>query len=296
MEPGLVIEVLGDRKLEAANKRTGDGERNIVNLTIPLRAQFKDGDPLSTVQRPLRADEILVVIPAFNEAGSIAYVLDRLRRLGCGHVRVVDNGSTDETADRARAAGAEVISEPLKGYGMACWRGLQDLPPHARWILFCDADGCDDIEALPSFIDAANEGADFVLGNRLVFAGARANLTLAQRFGNQLATGLIRLIWGAAFHDLGPMRLVRRTLLDDIGMTDRGFGWTVEMQIRVAQLEAPFAEIPVAYHARKSGRSKISGTLKGVLMAGSVILSTITYHALLRRKHTTAGKSSGDKG
>ncbi len=242
----------------------------------------------------MTAAQILVVIPTLNEAKSIGPTIERLRRQGCVDVRVIDNGSSDSSADAASAADAEVIAEPVKGYGMACWRGLQDLPHHSQWILFCDADGCDDIEALPRFIEAANSGADFVLANRLATKAGRKNLTLPQRFGNQLATKLIRLIWAARFHDLGPMRLVHRALLDEIAMQDRGFGWTVEMQIRVAQLGAPYAEIPVAYHARQHGKSKISGTIRGVAMAGSVILSTIAYHAVSRHQRTNSQKSGGD--
>lgn len=225
-------------------------------------------------------DNLLVLIPALNEAGSIGIVVRRLQALGCTHIRVVDNGSDDGTSRVAIEAGAEVMSEPVRGYGMACWRGLQALPPRVRWILFCDGDGCDELEALPGFVAAANAGADFVLSNRLALSGSRAELTLPQRFGNQLATSLIWLIWGKRFSDLGPMRLVHRNLLEEIDMQDRGFGWTVEMQIRVAELNAPYAEVPVNYSARQHGRSKISGTVRGVLMAGTVILSTIAYHAL----------------
>ena len=248
-------------------------------------------DPFTATR--IRVEEMLVLIPALNEAGSIESVVERLNLVGCRHIRIVDNGSTDNTARLAREAGADVLSEPVKGYGMACWRGLQDIPRHIRWVLFCDADGCDDIEALPRFLDAANKGADFVLGDRLALGKARVNLTLPQRFGNRLATSLIRLLWGASFRDLGPMRLVSRSLLDEIDMQDRGFGWTVEMQIRVAQLKAPFAEIPVAYHPRRTGRSKVSGTVKGIVMAGTVILSTIAYHAILPRKVRDAAQSSG---
>ncbi|MBY0560449.1 glycosyltransferase family 2 protein [Hyphomicrobium sp.] len=231
----------------------------------------------------LSVEDIFVLIPALNEAESIASVIGRLRALGCYHIRVVNNGSTDDTAAIARGAGAVVIDEPVAGYGMACWRGLQDLPEHARWVLFCDADGCDELEALPRFIAAAREGADLVLADRLSLSNSAEKLTLPQRFGNRLAVVLIRLVWGARFNDLGPMRLVNRLLLDEIDMKDRGFGWTVEMQIRAAQLFARFTEIPVTYQSRRHGRSKISGTVRGVIMAGTTILSTIAYHALWPR-------------
>jgi glycosyltransferase involved in cell wall biosynthesis len=228
----------------------------------------------------LSVEDLFVLIPALNEAGSIGDVIHRLQKLGCVNIRVIDNGSDDGTRRVASAAGADVVHEPVQGYGMACWRGLQDLPTKARWLLFCDGDGCDEIEALPRFVDAANAGADFVLANRLALSGSRAELTLPQRFGNQLATFLIRLVWGKRFNDLGPMRLIHRGLLDEIDMQDRGFGWTVEMQIRAAQLDAPYEEVPVTYSTRRHGRSKISGTLRGVVLAGTTILSTIAYHAL----------------
>jgi glycosyltransferase involved in cell wall biosynthesis len=234
-------------------------------------------------RQKLSVEDIFVLIPALNEAGSIASVIGRLRALGCSDIRVVNNGSTDDTAAIARGAGAVVIDEPVAGYGMACWRGLQDLPEHARWVLFCDADGCDELEALPRFIAAAREGADLVLADRLSLPNSAEKLTLPQRFGNRLAVVLIRLVWGARFNDLGPMRLVNRLLLDEIDMKDRGFGWTVEMQIRAAQLGARFTELPVAYQSRRHGRSKISGTVRGVIMAGTTILSTIAYHALWPR-------------
>ena len=218
---------------------------------------------------------IWAVIPALNEAGALPFVISRLRQQGVVNIRVVDNGSADNTVAVAQQAAVEVLTEPVRGYGKACWRGIQDLPPSAAWILFCDADGCDDIEALPQFIDRATDGADLIIGNRLSGPHSRRNLTLAQRFGNRLATTLIGWIWGQHFTDLGPLRLVRRDLLDRIAMEDRGFGWTVEMQIRAAQLLAPSAEVAVGYHPRKHGRSKISGTVRGVLMAGSIILGTI---------------------
>lgn len=228
----------------------------------------------------LSVEDVCVLIPALNEAGSIGGVIQRLRQLGCANIRVIDNGSDDATAQEARAAGAEVVHEPVQGYGMACWTGMQNIPSRTRWVLFCDGDGCDELEALPRFIEAANGGADFVLANRLASRGSRSALTLPQRFGNQLATFLIRLIWRKRFSDLGPMRLIHRSLLDEIDMRDRGFGWTVEMQIRVAQLDASYAEVPVSYSARRQGRSKISGTLRGVVRAGTTILSTIAIHAL----------------
>lgn len=216
---------------------------------------------------------ILAVIPALNEAAALPGVLRRLRDQGITRIRVVDNGSEDETAEAARAAGAEVVVEPRRGYGMACWAALQNLPPGVEWILFCDADGSDDLERLPEFLAAA-ERHDFILGDRRSLVDSAATLTLTQRWGNALATRLIRLGWGRTYQDLGPMRLVRRTALERMAMEDRGFGWTIEMQIRAVEEGLRIVEIPVRARERQGGRSKISGTVRGVLMAGSVILGT----------------------
>jgi len=216
---------------------------------------------------------ILVVIPALNEAQALPGVLGRLRKQGLTHIRVVDNGSTDGTAAVAAASGAEVVAEPRRGYGQACWTGLQNLPGDADWILFCDADGSDDLEKWPDFLAAA-EDHDFILGDRRATAESAGTLTLPQRWGNALATLLIRMGWGYRYHDLGPMRLVRRGALEQIAMEDRGFGWTVEMQIRAVETGLRIREIPVLSRERQAGKSKISGTVRGVLMAGSIILGT----------------------
>ncbi|MDX6767554.1 MAG: glycosyltransferase family 2 protein [Candidatus Methylacidiphilales bacterium] len=229
------------------------------------------------------ASSILVVIPALNEAGAIAGVLGRLAEQGLRRVRVVDNGSTDGTDGTALRAGAEVVHEPSRGYGRACWTGLQNLPDGVEWILFCDADGSDALEDLPRLLRAADEGAVFVCGDRTSTVEGRAVMTPVQRFGNALATFLIRLAWGASFRDLGPLRLVRRDALERIAMEDRGFGWTIEMQIRAAELGLRWAEVPVGYHRRRAGKSKISGNLRGMVGAGSVILGTWGKFVLRKR-------------
>jgi glycosyltransferase involved in cell wall biosynthesis len=216
-----------------------------------------------------------VVIPALNEALALPGVLEGLRQQGLTRIRVVDNGSTDDTAAVAAASGAEVVVEPRRGYGQACWTGLQNLPAEVEWILFCDADGSDDLDKLPDFVEAMEKaGADFILGDRRGTAESAATLTLPQRWGNALATALIRLGWGHRYHDLGPMRLVRRSALEKIAMEDRGFGWTIEMQIRAVEEGLRIREIPVNGRQRQAGKSKISGTIRGVMGAGSIILGT----------------------
>ncbi len=223
----------------------------------------------------------IAIIPARNEEGNIANVIASLQRQGITRVRVVDNGSTDRTAEVARAAGAEVVTEPRPGYGQACWTGSRDLPPEIEWIFFCDADGSDDHEAIPAFFDAAPE-QDLILGDRMATPDGRAVMSPAQRFGNWLAPALLRLIYGRRFCDLGPMRLVRRTAYDAIAMKDRGFGWTVEMQARACELGLRTVEIPVRYFKRCAGVSKISGDLRGTCMAGTIILSTLGRFFLAR--------------
>ncbi len=219
-------------------------------------------------------DQILVIIPALNEAEALPAVIRDLQSQGLRHIRIVDNGSTDETAAVARAAGAEVISEPHRGYGQACWSGSQNLPNGIEWLLFCDADGSDDLSILPEVLQAAAE-VPYVQADRRASAESRSQLTPVQNFGNGLASTLIRLGWGARFHDLGPLRLIRRDVYHQIGMQDRGFGWTVEMQARIAELKIPFREIPMNYRPRQGGTSKISGNLKGSVQAGTIILSTL---------------------
>jgi len=222
----------------------------------------------------LYLDEIQVVIPALDEAATIGGVVSELKRQGLSRIRVVDNGSSDETAQRAQKAGAIVVYESLPGYGRACWTGLQNLPKEIEWILFCDADGSDVLEELPRFFKCAQQ-ADFVLGNRRASESGRCALTPVQNFGNWLTGSLIRIGWGADFSDLGPLRLIRRRALDQIAMEDRGFGWTVEMQVRAVEEKLRICEVPVSYRDRQGGTSKISGTLKGSAKAGAVILGIV---------------------
>jgi Glycosyl transferase family 2 len=163
---------------------------------------------------------VLVIIPALNEADSIGTVIGQLHSLDLTRIRVVDNGSTDSTSRVTREAGAEVLIERRRGYGAACWRGLQNVPEKVEWILFCDADGCDVLEDLPRLLAERND-ADFILGNRQATIEGRRALTLPQRFGNTLCGWLLRLAWGQQFADLGPMRLIRRRTLEALAMKDR---------------------------------------------------------------------------
>lgn len=220
-------------------------------------------------------DSIQVIIPALDEEETIGGVVSQLQKLGLSRIRVVDNGSSDRTAAVASVAGAEVLTEARRGYGQACWTGYQQLDDDVRWVLFCDADGSDDLTDVKRLMSEAEQGANFVLGNRRASAKDRGAMTPVQQFGNGLATTLMRWGWGHAYGDLGPLRLIRRDLLERIGMQDRGFGWTIEMQVRAVEEAGRIVEIPVGYRQRGGGRSKISGTVRGSVAAGTIILSTL---------------------
>ncbi len=218
----------------------------------------------------------LVVVPALNEAETIADVVLNLRAHGLERIRVIDNGSADATAVRARAAGAEVLNEPRCGYGQACRRGLENIPRGIAWILFCDADGSDDLNDVDLMIaTAAGEDADLVIGNRFATKNGREAMTRIQRFGNRLVSKLIERGWRFRFADFGPLRLIRRHALETIDMRDRGFGWNVIMQIRAVEAGLKIREVAVGYRPRQGGRSKISGNCFAAVCAGFGILQAV---------------------
>jgi glycosyltransferase involved in cell wall biosynthesis len=188
---------------------------------------------------------------------------------------VGDNGSSDRTAAIASAGGADVVSVPERGYGAACAEALTRLRAEIDTVVFMDADGSDASEEMGSLLAPIAAGtADLVIGSRALGRIERGAMTPQQRFGNWLATSLIRFLFGRRFTDLGPYRAIRRDLLDRIAMRDRRYGWTVEMQVRAIQLDARVVEVPASYR-RRVGRSKISGTVRGVILAGWWILYTI---------------------
>lgn len=216
---------------------------------------------------------VAVVIPALNEEEALPAVLADLRRLRCGRVVVVDNGSTDRTPDLALEGGAELVIEKRRGYGSACLAGLAHLeatPPDIVVIL--DADGSDNVDDLPLLLRPILKGeADMVLGERVSLAEDGALLP-NQRFGNLLATRLIRRWTGWTYSDMGPFRALRWDALQSLRMSDPAYGWNVEMQMKAVQAGLRIEEVPVRYRLRGGGRSKISGTLRGTIKAGIGIL------------------------
>ena len=217
-----------------------------------------------------------LIIPALNEAESIGRQLGQLPRDLFDQIILVDNGSQDATAEVARAAGAQVVQEPRRGYGQACQAGLAHLFAETAAVVFMDADLSDDPADVERLTQAFAEGGwDLVVGSRVLGRAEPGSLTPVQRFGNSLTTRLIRWIWHVSFTDLGPLRIVRRDALRRLNLRDRDFGWNVEMQAKAACLGLKTTEIPVDYRRRAYGKSKISGTLSGSLRAGVKILWTI---------------------
>jgi CTP:molybdopterin cytidylyltransferase MocA len=231
---------------------------------------------------PIGQPSTAIIIPALNEEASVGGVVKGLRDAkiaGLGPIIVVDNGSTDRTAEVATLAGAIVIRQPERGYGAACLAGMAGLPAATNIVLFADADGSDVPEDAVRLVEAVVRGdAAMVIGSRMLGKVEPGAMTWPQRFGNWLAPGLVRLIWGVRYTDLGPLRAIRRATLDVLAMEDRNFGWTVEMQVRAAKFGIRTAELPVGYRKR-IGVSKISGTLSGVLGAGTKILYIIAREA-----------------
>jgi glycosyltransferase involved in cell wall biosynthesis len=226
--------------------------------------------------------EIAVLIPALNEEEAIPELLADLRAaLPSARIVVVDNGSTDTTAFVAKAEGAEVVSEPTRGYGSACLAGIRHLmaaPPEVVVIL--DADHADDPAFLPDFVKRIAGGADLVLSTRTQGGAEPGSLTPVQVWGNRLQTSFLRLRFGLPLTDMGPMRAVAWESLLRFNMQDRSWGWNVEMAAKAARLGLTVAEVPVTYRCRRTGESKISGSLRGALRAGGKILYALGKYGL----------------
>ncbi len=227
---------------------------------------------------------VAIVMPARNEAASVGLVLDQIPGDMVAQVIVVDNGSSDGTAEVARAHGASVVSEPEPGYGAACLAGIARVDETIGVIVVLDADRSDYPADLPLLLAPIESGeADFVIGSRVLGGAEPGALPWNQRWGNWLACRLMRLLYGVTFTDMGPFRAIRRDALLALGMRDRTFGWNVEMQARALIAGLRIREVPVRYR-RRVGRSKISGTVSGTIRAGVKIIGTIlVYYPAYRR-------------
>lgn len=230
--------------------------------------------------------EVSLVIPARDEEDCIAPVVSGFvqARMPSGapwfdEVIVADNGSRDRTGELARQAGATVVFEGRPGYGSACLAALDFLrkrsagPPDI--VVFADGDGSNDPEDLERLLEPIARGyADLVIGAR-IRPEDRSSMSFTQRFGNRLACELMKPMAQVAYTDLGPYRAIRWSSLEQIGMADRNYGWTVEMQLKAVRFGLRVREVPVKNHDRIGGRSKVSGTVRGVVGAGYKIISTI---------------------
>ena len=225
---------------------------------------------------------IKVIIPAFNEQDSIAHVINDIPKT-VNEVIVVNNNSTDQTAFNAKQAGATVLTETNKGYGYACLKGMDYIAQQKQLpdiIVFMDGDYSDYPEELTKLVaPIINDNIDFVIGARVKIHRENNAMTPQQVFGNWLATSLMSLFFGATFTDLGPFRAIKYDKLIALQMEDKTYGWTVEMQLKALKQKFTYVEIPVRYKER-IGTSKVSGTLKGTVLAGYKILGWIFKYSL----------------
>jgi glycosyltransferase involved in cell wall biosynthesis len=215
-----------------------------------------------------------LVIPALNEEPAIGGTLDQVPRGLYRAIIVADNGSRDCTAEIARERGATVVFEPERGYGAACLRAIAALPADIEAVVFMDADASDDPAEAALLLEPIYEGrADLVIGSRTLGRAEKGALEPHQALGNALATWLIRAFYGHRYTDLGPFRAIRAGALGQLGMRDRNYGWTIEMQIKALRHKLRVVEVPVSYR-RRVGVSKISGNWRASIRAGAKIIWT----------------------
>jgi glycosyltransferase involved in cell wall biosynthesis len=220
---------------------------------------------------------ISVIIPALNEEVPIAAVVRDCLATGLpAEVIVVDNGSTDRTAQRAREAGAKVIAEPTPGYGRACAAGIRALSPDSEIAVFLDGDGSDCPEFMEQLVQPiVRDEQDFVIGSRTRGKRETGSMNFQQVFAGRIAGVILRLLYGVRYSDMCPFRAIRRSALEKLGMKEATYGWNLEMQMRAARARLRILEIPVDHRCRTGGESKVSGTLRGTFVAGTRIIATL---------------------
>jgi len=224
---------------------------------------------------------VSVVIPALDEEEPIAGVVrECLATKIPSEVIVVDNGSDDRTADRAREVGARIVTAP-RGYGRACAAGVREVSPECEIIVFLDGDGSDCPEFMPQLVDPIVAGThDFVIGSRTRGHREPGSMNFQQIFAGKLAGWLMSILYGVRYTDMCPFRAIRRDALEKLSMREETYGWNLEMQMKAARAGVRILEIPVNHRRRSGGESKVSGTLRGTFVAGARILATLVRVAL----------------
>jgi glycosyltransferase involved in cell wall biosynthesis len=219
---------------------------------------------------------VSVIIPALNEEEPIAEVVRQCLTTGIPEeVIVVDNGSTDRTAERAGHAGARVVAEPMAGYGRACKAGMRAVSAGSDIIVFLDGDGSDCPEFMDRLVHPIASGEyDFVIGSRTRGQRERGSMNFQQVFAGKLAGFLIWTLYRTRYSDMCPFRAIKRQALDSLGMSELTYGWNLEMQMKAARAGLRILEVPVNHRCRTGGVSKVSGNLRGTLMAGLRIVAT----------------------
>jgi glycosyltransferase involved in cell wall biosynthesis len=228
---------------------------------------------------------VSVIIPALNEEEPIAQVVRNCFITGVpDEVIVADNGSTDRTAERAREAGARVVSQPHRGYGRACAAGVGAVSLESDIVVFLDGDGSDCPELMERLIGPLAAGThDFVIGSRTRGEREPGSMNFQQVFAGRAAGALLRLLYGVAYTDMCPFRAIRRDALARLGMKEESYGWNLEMQMRAARSGLRILEVPVNHRCRTGGESKVSGTMRGTFVAGARILATLFRVAAERK-------------
>jgi glycosyltransferase involved in cell wall biosynthesis len=232
---------------------------------------------------------VTAIIPALNEEATIAGVIRAVPSESVSQVIVVDNGSTDRTGQIAQDYGAWVVSEPVPGYGRACFAGLK-AARNFEILVFLDGDGADDPAQIPVLVELIqSQQADLVIGSRMRGKSEPGAILPHARFGNWLTSQMMRYLYGTRVTDLGPFRAVRREVLDRLDMQEMTYGWPTEMLVKAARLGYRIAEVPVDYRRRAGGVSKVSGTLRGSVLAAYSIIGTTLKYARYSRGDAAVG-------
>jgi glycosyltransferase involved in cell wall biosynthesis len=232
-----------------------------------------------------RSAHVSVIIPALDEEEPIAQVVRECLATGLpDDIIVVDNGSIDQTAERAREAGATVVAESPHGYGRACAAGVRALPPECDIVVFLDGDGSDCPELMSQLVDPIAGGEyDFVIGSRTRGKREPGSMNFQQLFAGRLAGRLLSILYGIRYTDMCPFRAIRRDSLERLGMREQTYGWNLEMQMKAARAGLRILEVPVNHRCRSGGQSKVSGTLRGTFLAGARIIATLVRIAAERK-------------